>query len=246
MTSPLATTNAFADDTLHDAVLDAEVMTVEGTARAVAVLLGLIITAAAIGWAATDVADPANAAPTPLVCVASVVAFALAILAFVRPQRAVVLAPLYAAVQGLALGAVSRRYDAVTEGIVGQAFAGTVATLAVMALLFRRGLLHPYARFRARALAAGGGLLLFWTMTAVLQIAGVEPTLLRRPGPALAVSLVSVCVAAFFLVLDFETISSGVDARAPRSLEWFAALGLVITLVWIYLELLALMSDGED
>ena len=95
-------------------------------------------------------------------------------------------------------------------------------------------------------LGASAGLLLFWVVTITLRGGGVTPDYLDSPGTAAIVSLVSVGVAAFFLVLDFEVITEGVRIRSPRRLEWYAALGLVITLVWLYLELLALMGEGDD
>ena len=224
---------------------DDEVMTVGGTARATATLIGVMTIAGAVGWTVTDPAALEDSAPAPLSCICGVVAFGLAIWAVLRPHRASVLAPLYAAAQGLALGSISHRYDARSEGTVVQAIGGTVAVLVAMALLYAFGLVRVTDRLRSRVLGAGAGLVLFWTATILLRLGGVTPNYLGAPGTAVVVSVVSVAVAAFFLVLDFEVISEGVRSRSPRHLEWYAALGLVITLVWLYLELLALMGEGD-
>jgi uncharacterized YccA/Bax inhibitor family protein len=156
-----------------------------------------------------------------------------------------VLAPAYAAVQGLVLGSISHRYEAVSHGAVLQAIAGTVAALAAVTLLHCCGV-RVGNRFGTRVIGAGAGLLLFWIVTLSLRAGGIEPAFLASPGAAVMVSLVSVVVAVCFLVLDFEVIAEGVRSRASRELEWHAALGVVITLVWIYLELLALIGDDGD
>ena len=246
MSAPVLSPRIFAAETVDAEAADADVMSVGGTTRAIAVLVGVMTIAGAIGWALTDTATLENSAPAPLSWVCSILALGVAVWTVLRPHRAPLLAPLYAAAQGLALGSISRRYDARSEGIVLQAIGGTVAVLAAMSLLYAFGVLPVTDRFRTRVLGASAGLLLFWVVTITLRGGGVTPDYLDSPGTAAIVSLVSVGVAAFFLVLDFEVITEGVRIRSPRRLEWYAALGLVITLVWLYLELLALMGEGDD
>ena len=220
-------------------------MTIRGTVTATCVLLGLLVVSGAAGWSLTDIDDPLHPAPAPFALVAAAVAIVLVIVAAIRPSASPIAAPLYALAEGLVLGSVSRVYDVTSDGIVVQAVGGTVAVLVAMLALYALRVVRVTERFRMRVLSAGLGLLFFWFVTALLLAAGVTPTYWTSPGAAFVVSLVSVGIAAFYLCLDFDDIEEGAATGSPKHVEWQAALALVVTLVWIYLELLALMADDD-
>ena len=148
-----------------------------------------------------------------------------------------------AAAQGLALGAISALYEQRLHGIVFQAIGLTLGVLAVMLMLYRSGIIKVTDRFRMIVFAATGGIALFYLVTMVLSFFHIQMPLLYGGGTASIVfSVIVVGIAAMNLALDFDFIARGAEHGAPKFMEWYAAFGLMVTLIWLYLEILRLLS----
>lgn len=227
----------------------------QGVASATAVLLGIILVAAVVGWnvvrTSTDVVLTADGQVVQQTTVdlplwllpAALVAIAAVIAAFFRPPWARFLGPLYAVVEGLVVGVISRFYEEQFDGIVLQAVGLTMAVFLVMLVLYATGRIRVTPRFRQGVIAATGAILIVYVATAVMRLFGGNMPFIHDAGPVgIGFSLVVITIAALNLTLDFDFIDRAERAGAPRQLEWFAALGLTVTLVWLYLEILRLLA----
>jgi uncharacterized YccA/Bax inhibitor family protein len=226
-----------------------------GVASATAVLLAIIAVVAVIGWnmveTQTEVVVNAQGQVVEQTTVdiplwifgAILVGFALVIATFFKPMWARVTAPLYAVAEGLVVGAISKVYEAEFDGIVLQAVGLTIGIFAIMLVLYATGRIRVTPRFRLGVIAATGGIVLIYLATAVMRLFSSDIPFIHDAGPiGIGFSLVVVVIAALNLTLDFDFVDKAEQAGAPRQLEWFAALGLVVTLVWLYLELLRLLG----
>jgi uncharacterized YccA/Bax inhibitor family protein len=213
-------------------------MTVRGVIGKTALLLALVVAAAAWAWAAA----PASLA-VPLLFGGLIVGLALALVTVFRPRTAPVTAPLYALVEGVVLGIISELYEADFNGITITAVALTFATMAVMLLAYATGLIKVTRRFRAVVITATLGVFATYLISLLLNVFGVRMPLLDDPSPlGILISLVIVGIAALNLVLDFDFVARGAAAGAPKRLEWYGAFALLVTLIWLYLELLRLLG----
>jgi len=160
-----------------------------------------------------------------------------------RKPWAGITTPLYAALQGLALGGISVVFEARYPGIVSQAIFLTFGTLAALLMAYRSGLIKATENFKLGIVAATGGIFFIYLIGFVLSFFGVSIPLIHGSGPVgILFSLVVVTIAALNLVLDFDFIEMGAERGAPKYMEWYGAFGLLVTLVWLYLELLRLLA----
>jgi len=149
----------------------------------------------------------------------------------------------YAALEGLAIGGISAVLERRYPGIAIQAVGLTFAVLAVMLVAYKLGIIRATERFRAIVIGATGAIALVYLVSIVLGLFHVSVPLLNSSSPlGIIVSLVIVGVAALNLILDFDFIESGASQGAPRYMEWYAAFGLLVTMVWLYMEILRLLS----
>ncbi|MBA2281605.1 MAG: Bax inhibitor-1/YccA family protein [Acidimicrobiia bacterium] len=228
-----------------------DTMTVNGSITATAVLLVLLCITGAIGWnlvEAIPLGNGQSAADVPGWIFAPLLgAIGLAIATIFRPQWARFTAPLYALVEGLVVGAISKVYETYFDGIVLNAVMATVAVLGVMLFLHATRIIKVTERFRTVVMCATGAIALVYLVNIVLRLFGSEVPFLHDTGTiGILVSVAIVVVAALNLSLDFDFIERGVKAGAPKTTEWYAAFGLLITLVWLYLELLRLLSKLQS
>jgi uncharacterized YccA/Bax inhibitor family protein len=244
MPSPMLQESTFQRPTVREEVDGSEAMTIGGTVAAAIVLLVVLVMAGAIGWSVVEPAPAEGAAPLTWLVPVVLAAGGLAVWTGFRPRVAPYAAPAYAALEGLALGAVSHAYETASNGVVLQAIGATVAVLLVQLVLHASGLVRATPRFLEVLFAAGLATILLYAVVLSAHAVGFSATFLGTEAHVV-VSLVSAGVAAFFLFADFQVIEEGARDRAPRYMEWYAALGLVLTLVWLYLELLALMGDED-
>jgi uncharacterized YccA/Bax inhibitor family protein len=176
--------------------------------------------------------------------------FVLALITVFKKTWAPVTAPLYALVEGLFLGAVSAVFEAQFPGIVLQAVGLTFGTLASLLLAYKSGLIRATENFKLGVVAATGGIALLYLVNIGMRLMGFEGMgFIHDSGwLGIAFSAFVVVIAALNLVLDFDFIESGVEAGAPKYMEWFGAFGLIVTLIWLYLEILRLLSKlrGDD
>jgi uncharacterized YccA/Bax inhibitor family protein len=244
---PLRTSNpALREDVFTVPRLDEGrgTMTVNGTVNKTALLLILALFTATASWVLGTGGGPGIGG---WAIGASLGGLAVAIATIVRPRWSPVTAPIYALLEGGVLGLVSRWFEASYPGIAIQAVALTFGVFGVMLVLYRTGAVKVTQRFRAGVLAATLGIAVVYLVSLVLGLFGIRVPLLNDASPlGILISLAIVAVAALNLVLDFDLIDRGARSGAPAYMEWYAAFGLLVTLVWLYLELLRLLAKLRE
>ena len=224
----------------HGAVASDGVMTLNGTVVKSFLLVLLAVFSAAFTWR-EYATNPGILMPAILV--GGIGGFVVALVTIFKPRLAPVTSPFYAVLEGLLLGAVSARYEAYYNGVAVQAVGLTFMVFVAMLTLYRTGIIRVTDKFRFGVAAATGGIALFYLLSFVLSFFGVQIPLVHESGMVgIGFSLIVVGVAALNLALDFDFIEGGVQAQAPRYMEWYGAFGLLVTLVWLYLEMLRLLS----
>lgn len=220
-----------------------QAMTVEGTINKTALLLFLVVVPATWVWAEVMRATDPVTAVGPWVMGGALGGFAVALATIFKKEWAPVTAPIYAILEGLALGGLSAWFELSYPGIVVQATALTFGTLACMLLAYRAGVLRPTERFKAVIVAATGAIALFYAVSLGLAFFGITVPYFRSTSTvSVVVNLVIVGVAALNFVLDFDFVATGAEHNAPKFLEWYGAFSLMVTLIWLYLELLRLLA----
>ena len=222
----------------------ADAMTLGGTVNKTGFLLLLSVLTAAFAWSRTFSA-PGELAPGAMVYLlgGAIGGFVLALVTTFKKEWSPATAPLYALLEGFFLGTLSAIYDARFHGIVLQAVMLTFGTLFALLFAYRSGLIRATENFKLGVVAATGGICLVYLATIVLGFFGVQIPYIHGSGLiGIGFSLFVVVIAALNLVLDFDFIESGVDRGAPKYMEWYGAFGLMVTLVWLYLEILRLLA----
>jgi len=239
MANPVLNSKTFA---APGALSGAETMTIEGTVNKTGILLFLCLATACWIWTRTyNAIDPGAAVPWLLTGLLG--GLAVGFTTVFKPMWAPVTAPLYAALEGLVLGAVSAWYAAAYPGIVVQAVSLTFITLFVMLLAYRTGVIRATPLFRRMIGIAVGAIFLYYMLILVLGLFKVGTGWLYPGGTlGIGISLFITGVAAFRMILDFDFIAKGVQQGAPKAMEWYGAFGLVVGLIWLYLEILNLLG----
>lgn len=219
-----------------------ETMTVGGTVAASAVLLMLLLAAGWVGWAQVDPSPEGVRLPGWLLPV-MLVGLGIAILTIFKPKLARFTGPVYALVEGLVLGAISHLYNLQWDGIVVQAVGLTVGVFAIMLGLYATRVIKVTDKLRMGIVVATGAVMLVYLVSLVARLFGANLPFIHDTGPiGILFSLAVVAIASLNLVLDFDFIEQGANRGAPKYMEWYGAFGLLVTLVWLYLELLRLLS----
>ncbi len=221
-------------------------MTIGGTALKTAILLLFVVASGWWGWNQVDPAGGTYDIPSWW-WIVMLAAVGLAIVTAFKPQLAIVTGPLYAVAMGVSIGAISHIYDAAWDGIVLQAVMATMAVFFVMLVLFVTRTIRVTDRVRSVIIGATLGIALFYLASFVLSLFDVGIPLIWDSGTiGIGFSILIVGIAAFNLLLDFDLIERAVAARAPRSYEWYGAFGLMVTIVWLYIEILRLLAKLRD
>jgi uncharacterized YccA/Bax inhibitor family protein len=217
-------------------------MTLSGTVNKTGILL--ICAIATAGWTwhlflqSRDIADVA-----PLMLVGFLGGFICAMVTIFKKEWSGVTAPIYALLEGLALGGISAAFDLRYPGIGIQAVSLTFGTLFVLLLAYSSGLIKVTQKFRLGIVAATGGIMVFYLLQMLLGFFDFRFVAINGSGViGIGFSLIVVAIAALNLVLDFDFIERGVQCGAPKYMEWYGAFGIMVTLVWLYLEILRLLS----
>lgn len=211
-------------------------MTIQGAVNKSAILLALAIFSAVFAWNRVESA-------MPLILIGSIGGLIMALITTFKKEWSAVTAPIYALLEGLALGGVSALYNMQTHGIVLQAAMLTFGTLFAMLFAYRAGLIRATEKFKAGVIAATGGIFLLYLVSWILGMFGVNMAFMNGGGMlSIGISVFVVVIAALNLVLDFDVIEQGAKLGAPKYLEWYAGFGLLVTLVWLYLEILRLLA----
>jgi len=217
-----------------------QTMTIRGTMDKTAILLALVVVAGLWPWKLMAV-DPAAA--LSWLWIGLVGGLVTALIIIFKNDWAGPLAPLYAACEGLALGALSAFMERRFPGIVFQAVVLTLGVLATMLVIYRTGQIKATNRFKRGVIAATGAIALVYIVTMALRAFGMPVAFMHSTGLlGIGISMVVVVVAALNLVLDFDMIEQSVKNGAPKHMEWYGAFGLLVTLVWLYVEILNLLS----
>ena len=161
-----------------------------------------------------------------------------------RPKMAPTLAPIYALLEGLFVGSISAAYAYIEGGIIGQAVGLTMAVFFMMLFVYKSGLVKVTQKLRAGVMMATGAIMLMYITVMIANfVFGANWGFLHNAGPlSIGISLVIIGVASFNLLLDFDNFEKGEQYRAPKYMEWFFATGLIVTLVWLYIEILRLLA----
>jgi len=226
--------------------------TVQGTIGKTALLLAILSATALWSWSATA----SGQIPPAVLGISAIGGFIVAMITIFRPTAAPITAPIYAALEGVFLGSLSqiieaslnaRFLDGRYQGIAMQAVILTCGVLCVMLFVYQTGLIRVTDKLKAGIVTATGALCLFYIITMVMSLFGVQMPLIFSSSPlGIGFSLFVVGLAAFNLLLDFDFIEQAARAEAPKYMEWYGAFGLMVTLVWLYLEVLRLLRKLGD
>jgi uncharacterized YccA/Bax inhibitor family protein len=220
----------------------AKTMTIGGTSLKASLLVAIALAAGTVGW--NNVGTILQPSSALIFLVVYLGLIGMTFVAAKNPGLAIVIGPIYAVVTGVWGGAISQVYNAQYAGIVLQALLATVSVMLVTLVLYSFRIVRVSSRFIQVVVAATFGVLFLYLALFVLQFFGINA--LGSGWIGLAISAVTATVAAFNLFLDYHFIEVGVNEGAPASMEWYAAFGLLATLVWLYFEILRLLSYFRD
>lgn len=227
---------------------DAGAMSLNGTVNKTGLLLLLTVLTAAFAWSKTMTATGEVAPGAMMYLIGGAIGgFVLGLVTAFKKEWSPVTAPMYALVEGFFLGSISAIYNAQFQGIVLQAVMLTFGTLFALLFAYRSGLIKATENFKLGVAAATGGIALIYIATIVLGFFGIKIPYIHESGLiGIGFSLFVIVIAALNLVLDFDFIENGVEAGAPKYMEWYGAFGLMVTLVWLYIEFLRLLAKLQS
>jgi len=238
--NPALTADTFAT---FPVVSDNQVMTIGGTVNKTALSLLILMVTASFVWN-RGAADPSL---WTLTLIGVIGGFLMAMATVFKKTWAPFTTPLYAGLQGLALGGISVVFETTYPGIVSQAVFLTFGTLGALLIAYRSGVIRATENFKLGVAAATGGIAILYLLSFVLGFFGMSVPLIHSSGTfGILFSVFVVVIAALNLVLDFDFIEQGAERRAPKHMEWYGAFGLLVTLVWLYLEILRLLAKLQS
>jgi uncharacterized YccA/Bax inhibitor family protein len=218
-----------------------EAMTLQGTVNKTGILLICVVVGAAWTWGSARSEAPEAAIPWMLLGILG--GLVMALVTIFKKEWSPVTAPIYAFLEGLALGGLSSMLDQAYAGIAIHAVGLTFGTLALMLVLYSSGALRATPMFQMGVISATGAIALVYLVDLGLRFFGHQVPLINDAGPwGIAISVFIVGIAALNLVLDFDFVERGSQGGAPKYMEWYGAFGLMVTLIWLYLEMLRLMA----
>lgn len=242
--NPVFKENVFS----RDYSASSEAMTVNGTINKTALMLLIVIAAAIFTWnkffAAIAVNPEAGAAAVmPWLIAGGIGGLITALVTAFRPQSSGITAPVYAVFQGLLLGGISAIFESMYTGIVMRAVALTLAVFLAMLFLYRSGIIKVTKKLQMGIFAATAGIAIVYLVSFIGGFFGMEFSFLHgNSNFSIGFSFVVVAIAALNLVMDFSFIERASESGAPKYMEWYGAFGLMVTLIWLYLEILRLLS----
>lgn len=220
-------------------------MTVQGAATKTLILLGLCVGSASFVWSTVSAVPAAAMAQTamPWILGGAIGGLVLAFITSFYPRGASITAPLYALVEGLFLGGLTAIINARYPGIAMQAVGLTFGTMFALLMAYQSGVIRATENFKLGVCAATGGIALLYLVSMVLGFFSIRMPFIHEAGLiGIGFSVFVVIIAALNLVLDFDFIEDAAANGAPKYLEWYAAFGLMVTLVWLYVEILRLLA----
>ncbi len=222
--------------------LEREKMTLIGTVNKSAILLVLVVLAAAWSWSKLNSAADQGSL-MPLLIGSAIGGLVVAIATVIRKEWAPITAPLYALLEGVMLGIISAIFEQRFPGIVFQAVLLTFGVALSLFIAYRSGYIKATENFKLGVVAATGGIFLIYLVGFVMSMFGSGIPYIHESGTVgILFSVFVVIIAALNLVLDFDFIEQGAERGAPKYMEWYGAFGLMVTLIWLYLEMLRLLA----
>mgnify|MGYP000704674917 CR=1 FL=1 len=230
------------------------VMTLQGTVNKCFILLGILVVSASWVWGKAVQPAPifegvegASGGISPaigaFVAVGLIGGFITAIITIFKKQWAGITAPVYAFFEGLLLGGISAIFELQYPGIVMQAVSLTFGTLFCLLAAYKSGLIKVTENFKLGVVAATGAICMIYFVNIIMGFFGASIPMIHSSGlMGIGFSLFVVAIASMNLVLDFDFIEKGASMGVPKYMEWYGAFGLLVTLVWLYLEMLRLLS----
>ena len=215
-------------------------MTAKGAVYKTLALLGIVLVTGSFSWSFAA----ENPAYTQIITIGGAIAgFITALVIIFKQNLAPTLSPLYAVFQGLFLGAISMLFENMYNGIVLQAILITLCILLVMLSLYQYEIIKVTEKFRMGVMAATGGVALVYFFSFIMGFFGVQIPYIHGSGwIGIGFSVVVVVIAALNLVMDFDFFDKGEQHQLPKYMEWYGAFGLMVTLIWLYLEILRLLA----
>ncbi|NUN68587.1 MAG: Bax inhibitor-1/YccA family protein [Bacteroidetes bacterium] len=219
----------------------ADAMTLQGTVNKTAMMLLLLVASAAYTWGLF--LEQQAEALMMWMMVGVIGGLVVSIVTVFKKEWSPVTAPLYAVLEGFAIGGISAFFEARYEGIVLQAVSLTFGTAGALLVAYKSGVIKATENFKLGIFAATGGIALVYLVNMIMGFFGSNLSFVSGASTmGIVFSLVVVVIAALNLVLDFDFIEKGAEQGAPKFMEWYAAFGLMVTLIWLYIEILRLLS----
>ncbi|WP_264519914.1 Bax inhibitor-1/YccA family protein [Flavobacterium sp. N1994] len=237
--NPFFKTNAFKEnnEVTHDAVIIDynQTMTVSGTVNKSFLMIILLIASAAITWSMPN--------PIGFAIAGAIIGFVLVIISTFKPQLSTYLAPAYAVFEGLFIGGISAIFEYQYPGIVIQAVSCTFVTFMVCLALYKYEIVKVTDKFRSVVLASTMAIATYYLISWLFSMfTSFQPVHYGNSMISIGISAFVIVIAALNLFLDFDQIEKGAQSKLPKYMEWYGAMGLMITLVWLYIEFLRLLS----
>ena len=209
-------------------------MTLDGTVNKTGISLLLLMFTATYTW---------NSPSLGLMALGGIGGFIVGILTHFKRHLSAITVPIYAALEGLLLGGISTMFEQLYPGIVSQAIFITFGILASLLIAYKSGLMKPTENFKLGVAAATGGIAFIYMISWIMSFWGGSIPLIHSSSTfGIVFSVGVIIIAALNLVLDFDFIEQGVEMGAPKYMEWYGAFGLMVTLIWLYLEILRLLA----
>ncbi|MGA1867723.1 MAG: Bax inhibitor-1/YccA family membrane protein [bacterium] len=224
----------------------AHLMTFQGTVNRTILLLFLVLCSSIWIWN-IYFSSGSQKAVIPWIIGGTVGGFIFALITIFRKQWSPFTAPIYALLEGFALGGISSMFNAQYPGIVIQAVGLTFGILFSLLVVYKTRLIKVTENFKLGIVSATGSIFLIYTISLIINLSGAHIPFIHESGfIGIGFSLFVVVVAALNLLVDFDSIEQGVAQRVPKYMEWYAAFGLMLTLIWLYLEILELLSKLQE
>lgn len=216
----------------------AEVMTIQGTLNKTILLFALLIATAVLSWnavASTEI-------PGGLIIFSLIGGLILAFTTIFNPQWSPYTAPAYALIEGILVGAISSMYAKYYDGIVITAVGLTLSVVFIMLVLYKTEVLKATPAFKKGVIIATGGVLFFYVLNFIFSLLGGGVSLFNLGWIGILIQLAIVGIASMNLILDFDNIEKGSQSKLPKFMEWYSGFGIMITIIWLYFEMLRLIA----
>ena len=222
-------------------------MTLGGTVNKTFMLLLFVAATASFSWNLTGGTAGGGVHPGVLMVGGSILGLIFALATIFKKNWAPVTAPLYALSEGFMLGAISALAELQFPGIAFQATCMTFCTLFGLLVAYKSGLIRATENFKLGLFAATSGIFMIYMVTGIVRLFGGSMPFIHSSGAmGIGFSAVVVVIAALNLVMDFDFIEHGAEIGAPKYMEWYGAFGLMVTLIWLYLEILRLLMKTQS